>query len=295
MSNIIIPLDKDLNSTLTIGTKEFPIQLFHDNLENFSNGFVNWHKQKQVEISVILEGSVRLNELENEVVISQGNGFVVLPGQLHAVKPNLHESAKYFTLIFDPAFLCGGIGSFFEKEYYLPLQDNACAFFQFLKDDGRMRPVFDSLFWIYQNFSDPSVPEMLQIQRKLQDLWIILFQNTAAAHSPKKFRPQNVRILQMIEYLHQNYAEKFSLDDMAEFHNISRRECCRFFKKMMNMTISEYLTEYRISKSVELLLHTTLNITEISQAVGFGSSSYYISAFKEKMDCSPLKYRNQSL
>jgi AraC family transcriptional regulator, melibiose operon regulatory protein len=292
LSNIIIPVDNDLNTTLIIGSEDFPFELFHDNLKNFSNGFVNWHKQKQIEISVVLEGSVKLNTLEKEIIVRAGDGFLILPGRLHAVKPNINEPAKYFTLIFDTIFLTEYKGSFFEKEYYSEIINVGESFYQFKKESDWTKSVFDQLIWIYNNYPDTSVKYKLAVQRKLQDLWIILYNNLISRQKCEKPNPQNMRIQQMIEYLHQNYTDKFSLSDMAAYHNVSRGECCRFFKRMMNMTISDYLMEYRISKSVELLENTNLSITEISQAVGFSSLSYYIASFKEKMSCSPLSFRN---
>ena len=95
----------------------------------------------------------------------------------------------------------------------------------------------------------------------------------------------------MIEYLHDNYASKFSLSDMALNCKVSRGECCRFFKKMMHMRISDYLMEYRISKAVELLESTDLAISDISESIGFSSQSYFIESFKKKMNHSPLAYR----
>lgn len=290
MSSIIIPVDKDMNSTIAIGTKEFPIQVFQDDLENFSNGFVNWHKQREIEISMVLEGSVKVNELQNERVVRQGDGFVVMPGYLHAVKPNGSKPAKYTTVIFNPVFLYGYKDSFFEKEFYRCIADSGNAVFRLPGEKTYVREIFEALSWICRNITVASPSAELQIQRRLQDVWMLLSRNVDIDKG--KCRPQDVRIIQMVEYLHQNYTDVFSLDAMAGYLSISRGECCRFFKRMMNMTISEYLLEYRITKAVEMLRDTTLNITEIAQAVGFGSVSYFIAEFKKKMSSSPLKYRN---
>ena len=54
MGNIFVPVDDRLYSTLQIGTEDFPFGLFHDDLDNYRKGFVNWHNQTQLEISCIL-------------------------------------------------------------------------------------------------------------------------------------------------------------------------------------------------------------------------------------------------
>ena len=96
---------------------------------------------------------------------------------------------------------------------------------------------------ICQGWREPEPAFCLWVQRSLQDMWILLadqlFSQRPAAYS----RRDNRRIHQMIEYLHQHYSEKFSLSSMAASVSVSRGECSRFFKKMMHMTISDYLLE----------------------------------------------------
>ena len=65
------------------------------------------------------------------------------------------------------------------------------------------------------------------------------------------------------------------------------------FKQMMNMTITEYLLEYRLSRSMELLEKKDLNISEIAEMTGFCTVSYYITAFKRKTGDTPLEYRKK--
>ena len=288
---IVIEVDEYLNSTLSIGTDEFPVQIFHDDLENFENGFVNWHKQKQVEISLVLEGSVLLCEPENEIEVKKGEGFIVLPNRLHSVKPNSVQAAKYITIIFEPVFICGFNGSFFEKSYYSHLINNGYSILKIKDEELYKQTVFPDLLWISERNIDKNSETMLEIQHRLQKLWICIVNNICLKKCSAITKLQDVRINQMLEYLHINYRAKFSLDDMAKCHNISRGECCRFFKKMMNMKMSEYLTEFRLKKSLYLLENTEMNITEITNDVGFSCSSYFISTFKKKMGCSPLKYR----
>jgi len=94
----------------------------------------------------------------------------------------------------------------------------------------------------------------------------------------------------MINYLHEHYQEKFSLTGLAEHMSTSRNECCRYFKKIMNMTITEYLLEYRLSKAAELL-SSNYNITEIAERTGFCDTSYFIKLFKQKTGMTPKAYQ----
>ncbi len=76
---------------------------------------------------------------------------------------------------------------------------------------------------------------------------------------------------------------------------MSRNECCWYFKQMMNMTITEYLLEYRLSKAAELLETSGLSISEIAWKTGFCDVSYFVKRFKEKTGITSSTYRNQRI
>ncbi|MGN7413178.1 helix-turn-helix domain-containing protein [Paenibacillus sp. SAF-068] len=291
IKNLIIPVDEDLNSTIKLNPY-FPFLLSRDDLSEYVGGFVNWHKQTAVEISIVLEGSIHVTVLEREETMEVGDGFLILPGRLHTLKP--HKDAKvvkYFTFIFEPVLLTGFKGSFFEHTFYLPVLSKKETFHKFNIQDTWTHPIFEQMKWVYDHETENSPAFQLNVQRIVQDIWIILWNNLLSKEEEGNRKHHNSRVLKMIEYLHTNYSSKFSLSDMATHCNVSRGECCRYFKKMMHMTISDYLMEYRVSSAVELLQSTDLAISEISESMGFSSQSYFIESFKKKMKLSPLAYR----
>lgn len=287
MGNIVIPVDDALYSTLMIGTKCFPAQIFSDDLNNFAQGFVNWHKQKELEISYVLEGSVKVCVLEEERTISAGNAFIIFPDRLHSIQAETKNGAKYVTIIFHPCLLNGFSGSYFEEKYYMPVINSGKAYYA-IAHTMDSQDIFADMRWISEHFAEENY---LVVQRRLQDIWIALCRHTFEKEVCTEKRPQDVRILRMIEYLRTNYADKFSLSDMAKAQNVSRGECCRFFKKMMGMTISDYLLEYRITKSMELLSAGNASITDIAHAVGFNSAGNFTALFKQKTGDTPSRYR----
>ena len=82
-------------------------------------------------------------------------------------------------------------------------------------------------------------------ERSLQNIFQREATGTSSSHTRK--------IYALTGFLHEHYAEKFSLTELAESVFMSRNECCRYFKQVMSMTMTEYLPEYRLSKAAELL------------------------------------------
>ena len=66
---------------------------------------------------------------------------------------------------------------------------------------------------------------------------------------------------------------------------------CRFFKSVIGKTPIDYINNYRIEKSVELLVTTNDKILNICYSVGFDNFSYFIKTFKKIKNCTPSEYR----
>lgn len=277
----------------------FRFTFSHDDLSEYRKGFVNWHKQPTIEISVVVEGAVDVYVLKQKKTVAAGDGFCIMPGCLHSICAAAGQTtARYFTLIFHPEILCGYHGSYFENAYYRPIADSGTPLFIFHKGERWTQEIYTHLNWIAENCrecweSDPptaSSPETrLEIQHRLQKLWVQLAAclpheqtDTHTAHTKK--------IYNLIGYLHAHYAEKFSLTALAESVSMSRNECCRYFKQAMNMTITQYLLEYRLSKAAELLETSGLSITEIAEQTGFGDVSYFIKMFRQKTGITPKAF-----
>ena len=94
-----------------------------------------------------------------------------------------------------------------------------------------------------------------------------------------------------MEYIQAHYAEKITLEELAEQIHLCRSESCRLFKRYMKESMFDYLLDYRIERSLELLRRPELDVTQIAGQTGFTSPGYFSKIFKRKMGCTPLEYR----
>lgn len=98
------------------------------------------------------------------------------------------------------------------------------------------------------------------------------------------------------EYIGQHYnAPDLSLEEIADNLKIAPNYLSTIFSKNLGIKLFEYINEYRLEKSIELLLHSDKTVNEISVACGFGSSRNYIRIFKKYKDNTPGAYRKQHL
>lgn len=301
MKELQVPTDSEMNAIVNLDPC-FRFTFSNDDLSEFHKGFVNWHKQPTIEISVVCEGSVDVYVLKQKKTVVSGDGFCIMPGCLHSIcATNGMESAKYFTMVFHPEILYGYRGSYFENAYYRPFADSDIPLFLFHVQDNWTKEIFSNLKWISEHCLErwdsvsltESPPDIrLKIQHCLQDIWVQFAEHLSQEGNQSSLHTR--KIYDLIGYLHEHYAEKFSLTALAETVFMSRNECCRYFKQAMNMTITEYLLEYRLSKAAELLETSGLSITQIAGQTGFCDVSYFIKAFRQKTGITPKAYARKA-
>jgi len=136
----------------------------------------------------------------------------------------------------------------------------------------------------------------LAVQKAVLELWLLIIRHHQDKSAAGRLISQGdqERLDQILAFMQERYGEKITLGDIAGAGNLSTSECCRFVRRTLGLSPMTYLNNFRIVKSAHLLQTTNMTITEIAQAVGFGSSSYYTERFKKMMNCKPLEYRRKA-
>ncbi|MBQ4283109.1 MAG: helix-turn-helix transcriptional regulator [Lachnospira sp.] len=97
------------------------------------------------------------------------------------------------------------------------------------------------------------------------------------------------------EYIHNNYSKDITLNDLCALVNLNRTSLNTKFKAQFSCTCMEYLLNYRLKISQELLSNTNMKISEIAENCGFKYDSYFNRQFTRKLGISPATYRKNPL
>lgn len=98
-------------------------------------------------------------------------------------------------------------------------------------------------------------------------------------------------ISNVIEYIHQNYRNQVTLDELAQKFNFSKYYLCKKFKDHTNTSINSYLLTVRIDKAKEMLLQKGHKISAIAQDVGFNDTPYFNRMFKKLTGYTPTEFK----
>jgi TolB-like protein/AraC-like DNA-binding protein len=75
--------------------------------------------------------------------------------------------------------------------------------------------------------------------------------------------------------------EQFGVSELADQMNMSRSNLLRKVKRETNLSVSQLISQVRLTRAMQLLKTTSGNVSEVSHQVGFGSTSYFIKCFRE--------------
>ncbi|MCR8634029.1 AraC family transcriptional regulator [Paenibacillus radicis (ex Xue et al. 2023)] len=99
------------------------------------------------------------------------------------------------------------------------------------------------------------------------------------------------KVSDMVVFINENYREPLSLKSLAEHFHISPFYLCRIYKEVTGFTVVEYVNQVRVQEAQVLLKTTRSSVTDITEKVGFESSTHFGRIFKTLCGMSPLQYR----
>ena len=114
-----------------------------------------------------------------------------------------------------------------------------------------------------------------------------------AAVNNTKTQGDSPAIKKVCDYINNNLSKDISLEQMAEYANVSSFYLSRLFKEEKGITFINFLTDRRLEKSRELLSNTDLSIKEITASIGYNDQNYFSRLFKSKYGLSPTEYRSE--
>lgn len=98
-----------------------------------------------------------------------------------------------------------------------------------------------------------------------------------------------------LNYIRLHFHEKITMDDLIRETNKSSTSISNRFQDYLEMPFSEYLTKFRIQKSIDLIKDLNFHLYEISEKVGYNDYKYFNLVFKKTMGVSPKIVENYYL
>lgn len=291
-SYVTIINKNDYSEKVSYSFKDYPFFIENGVLSQYPNYSAITHWHEDLEFIVILSGHMIFNVNGILISLTPGNGIMINSRQFHHGYSDDLTECIFICIRLHPLLLC--INELYERNYVIPIITNTEHPYQLLDQNV---PWQNQIIAFIRNMQkkEEQTDAILEIQPMIFSLWTLLYQNF-----PKQERThthtnrQLGTVKKMLSYIQAHYKETISLNQIAAAGNICKSSCSALFQKYLQQTPVTYLTEYRLNKSIDLLLDSDLSITEVSFEVGFGNPSYYSETFRKYFNCTPREYMKKT-
>lgn len=101
------------------------------------------------------------------------------------------------------------------------------------------------------------------------------------------------RLLPAIDHVHQHYAGRIAVHELARLCSFSESHFMRIFRQRMRMTPYAFVEQVRLFHAADALRRTPASVAEIAVNSGFYDPSSFVKRFKRFTGLTPQNYRRQ--
>lgn len=259
------------------GTLDFPFVIYKKNFKENKLKYISLHWHPEVEIVYVKKGRLEYIVNEKKYTLNENECMMINNLELHGA--NMIDDCQWCAILFNPKIIYGFEDSAIKYKYF-----NNTKFNSLLLDNEQISLVKNIIDTINDEFYEINISiNLLKLYKDIYSKIDMNFEN--------EYNSSNTRVKKVLDFIYTNYNQKIQIDDLTKEIGLCRSEVCKIFKDKLHCTFTEFLTKYRIEKAIELLSSDEINVTQISDLVGFNSSSYFTQIFKQFFNMTPLEYR----
>lgn len=253
---------------------------------------LNSNKHDFIEIAVILSGKASYCVGEEIVPIEAGDLLIFNPKVEH--RCILTEDGKQSATIFFVGFTDVKLQDC--EKNYIPLSEPG----NMIRTTGELKEKLFKICLAMELENEKwQVGRYYMLQSYLLQLLMSVLreERTPSEDSLEKFAFESTNkkyvVNQIVNYIDQHYAEKISLERIAENMYLSPFYISRIFKSELGEAPITYLINKRLEKAKHMLEEEVdMSVQRAAQSVGYQDVYYFSKLFKKKYGYSPSKARS---
>ena len=286
-----------LKENRTHGTVQYPVALYEWNGENEWHVVPHWHEEMEWIYFQRGDFPVWINTKEYQV---HAPAFMCIhPEELHALI--LEKDGIESAVVFPVDILCFErydaaeakvLGPLAEGKLRMPVlcQSGDAAF-------EELSACYKEIEQMLRQMKEQKNMFYLNIKAKMLELIAVAYKYDLLTRQVREGREEAgtvENLKKVLQYIGEHYSSPIRLSELAELVNMNEQYFCRYFKKNIGKTITEYINVIRVEKAATALAETEDKIIDIASACGFDNIGYFIRRFKKEKNMTPSEYRKKS-
>ena len=268
-----------------------------ENVHFFTQRNVGMHMHMVFELYVLQEGEAQITTENGTYILAPGEVALIPPKVYHAMN-NVSENFRLISVSFQ-LYKISRLQNAAEKKMNDILDMLLRSDLVLLKEQPQIVHTFKMLM---QARSGQGLANSYLMNAYAMEILIYLIRalppvleshSGVLNKSNRQIKAIELERMCVIEgYLDEHYADG-NITELADRLALSEQHVRRFLRKNYGMSFSQLLNKQRVNISKKLLQNTDKYISEIWEAVGFGSAQNFAIAFKKYTGVSPSEYREQ--
>lgn len=270
--------------------KDFPFQISKVvlNHENSHPDIFHWHSY--FEITCVQSGTGHYFVNGQEYTMDEGDIIIFNNVEPHGWKL-MGDDMHLLVMVFSPEFVAEKL-SVFDSEYLKPFVERGSNFRNRIgREEAVSHEIRKGIREIYTEWEEKKEGYPLMIKANILRILTILIRayqdDTKSGEMLKEKKNAMKRLEQAFNYIDGHYSEKLTLDEVAAAAFMSSTYFSSYFRKVTNISFSEYVTRLRIAHARELLRDKEKSVTEIALECGFHNISNFYKLYKKYVGKPP--------
>ncbi len=142
--------------------------------------------------------------------------------------------------------------------------------------------------------TEMTTANLYYLQGRLYDFFSVLAQDMVIdSYSDILKEKENGYIREAMAFIKNEYASGLGVRELASHLNVNRSYLYTLFMKELNISPSNFIQKYRVTRARELLVLTEFSVEAVGKACGYGNAERFARAFKQETGLSPSQFRRQ--
>lgn len=263
---------------------DFPINIVIANIDEYP-----LHYHQDIEFVYVLKGEIRLKNGYCYYTLREGDIFTNAGHEVHSLMSTGKENVVALIQISTHHF-----------SQYFPTLSRSCYRTYSNNPTSRKRDnLSEKLLQILLQYSIKSfnyksectylMVDVIKLLEKYFNLFA--FEGNVVINFESSDQVTVERISRIINYIYEYYAQRITLEDLAEMEHLSTFYLSHIIKSFTGMNFRDFLCFARVEWSEISLLETNKKIGQIARDVGFSTTAYYEKHFKKWFKRTPEEHR----
>ena len=271
--------------------RRFPLVV----LKVYRHGPAELHQHEFHELVVILAGRGQHITKSETYTISAGSAFLLAEGEAHGYDDM--QDVTLVNILFDPRHLhlaladvgdIPGYQALFCVEPQLRSQTRLGNRLQLAPDELALAAQL--IVRLQSELGERKPGYRFAACACLMDLILYLSRCYTTTDTPGG-NGAILRLGEVLSFIEKHFAESIRMTQLARLAHMSESSLLRTFQKVMGRSPLDHLIRVRIGKSMELLRHPDVRVTDAAFQCGFHDSNYFTRQFRKITGRTPRQFK----